>query len=587
MIAEEVGKIVKEALRKLGLSTERISIEHPADISHGDYSTNAALILARKLKEKPRDIAEKIVGEIQKGRTSNSERGLTFGDIAKIEVAGAGFINFYLSPKFFAESLQEVLEKGSNFGRGEKYGGKTVLAEYTDPNAFKVFHIGHLMSNAIGEAISRIISFSDAKVVRICYPSDAGLHIAKAVWAMRQNLKELPKEKDTLATKADFLGKCYVEGTRKYEADEKSKKEINIVNKILFEKSDKEILGLYEMGRNWSLEHLEEIYRKLGTKFDVYIYESEAGPRGEKIVKDFLTKGIFEKSDGATVFRGEKYGLHTRVFINSEGFPVYEAKEVGLNVMKFEKYPDTAESIIITGNEQNDYFKVIIKVLGLIDEKIGARTKHFGHGMLRFAEGKMSSRTGNVITGESLLSDVEKLVEEKIADRDFNGSEKEKVGNAVSVGAIKYSVLKQATGSNIMYDFEKSISFEGDSGPYLQYSYARAMSVLRKAEGVKRGLTSPRKEVRPLGLPNYEPGELERLLYRFPEIVERAASEYEPHYIVTYLTELAGAFNSYYAKNLILGAGEATPYRLALTKAFTIVMKNGLNLLAIPVLEKM
>lgn len=584
MIKDVIEESIKKALNELGLSEGKINLEHPADLTNGDYSTNIALVLAKKVAEKPRDISERIKKQIFNFQFS------IFNDfVSKIEVAGAGFINFYLSPKFYSDSLKEILDKGENFGKRDKYNGKKVLVEYTDPNAFKVFHIGHLMSNAIGEAISRVTDFSGAKVVRICYPSDIGLHIAKAVWAMSVNEQETPKDNDSITIKTDFLGSCYVQGTKQYEEDPTIKKEIDAINKALFEKSDKKVLALYEKGRKWSLEHFEEIYKRLGTKFDLFIYESEVGPLGVSIVKQFLEKGIFEKSDGAVVFKGENYSLHTRVFINSEGFPVYEAKEVGLNVTKFEKYPDAVESIIITGNEQNDYFRVIIKALGLIDEKIGSRTKHFGHGMLRLADGKMSSRTGNVITGESLLQDVRKLVEEKITSRGFDSKEKNLVADAVAIGAIKYSILKQSTGSNIIYDFEKSISFEGDSGPYLQYSYARAMSVLRKADGkVEKLVTSISRggkfKVESRG---GKIGELERLLYRFPEVVERSADEYEPHYIVTYLTELAGVFNAFYANNPILEAGEATAYRLALTKAFSAVMKNGLNLLAIPVLEKM
>jgi arginyl-tRNA synthetase len=211
---------------------------------------------------------------------------------------------------------------------------------------------------------------------------------------------------------------------------------------------------------------------------------------------------------------------------------------------------------------------------------VAEKTKHLSHGMLRLPSGKMSSRTGNVITGESLLSAVEAMVHKKLEERELETSEKNKIAEIVAIGAIKYSILRQAIGSDIIYDFEKSISFEGDSGPYLQYSYVRAKSVLAKAasEKISAGLKQVPEEV----------SLLERLLSRFPEVVERAAHEYAPHYVSTYLIELAGAFNNYYAHNQIVNAEDATsPYKISLTEAFSAVMKNGLWLLGIQAPEKM
>ncbi|HEY9584169.1 MAG TPA: arginine--tRNA ligase [Candidatus Paceibacterota bacterium] len=602
MISEVIKKSIREALKELNYNKPEevpINIDHPKDISHGDFSfTTMRIYLSRtgrvrrvrkvvkgiypdkpeikegdvldmpgKIAEGPVELAEKIAVIINKNKPI---------DIEKVEAKG-GFVNFYLSAKYFSESLEEILEKDSNFGKGNKYDGKKVMVEYTDPNPFKVFHIGHLMSNSIGEAISRVADFSGAKIIRACWQGDVGLHVAKALWGMQRQVESGKLKVESLTTKE--WGEAYVLGSEKYESDEAVKKEINELNKKIFDRSDEKVNELYDSGRKVSLEHFEEIYKKLGTHFDRYYFEGIEGRFGEKIVGDNLENGVFEKSEGAIVFKGEKYGLHTRVFINSQGLPTYEAKELGLNKTKFDENKDLAESIIVTGNEINDYFKVLMKVFELIFPEIAKRTVHLGHGMLQFSTGKMSSRKGNVITGETLIRQVEDLVGEKIAGRDFDKAEIEKVKTAVAVGAIKYSILKQSTGSNIIYDFEKSISFEGDSGPYIQYSYARAMSIIRKAGEQRIEIREPKTEEKP--------GELEKLLYRFPEIVARAANEYEPHYIVTYLTELAGVFNSYYANNPILEAGEATAYRLALTKAFTTIMRNGLNLLAIPVLEKM
>jgi arginyl-tRNA synthetase len=446
------------------------------------------------------------------------------------------------------------------------------MVEYTDPNPFKPFHIGHLMSNAIGESISRLVEFQGAKTVRACYQGDVGLHVAKAIYGM-QKVKE---GSNYIA----YLGDAYVFGAKEYEDDPGAKQEIDQLNKIIFDKSDKKIEEMYKKGREESLKHFELIYKKLGTKFDRYFFESEVAKSGLEIVKDYLTQNVFEVSDGAVVFRGDKHGLHTRVFINSQGLPTYETKELGLTKLKFKEVnPDT--SIVITANEQSDYFKVVLEAMRHIDTNIAERTKHIAHGMLRFADGKMSSRKGNVITGESLISAVEAMVHKKIEERELETFEKNKIAEMVAIGAIKYSVLRQATGGDIIFDFEKSISFEGDSGPYLQYSYVRANSILEKAK--KEGI----EPARPLVAPE-ETTLVERLLSRFPEVVSRAGAEYAPHLIATYLIELASAFNSFYANNQIVNKEDKdSAYKVAITSAFASVMKNGLWLLGIEAPTKM
>ena len=500
MIAEKIKKILATALKNLEIETGEIVLEHPANLANGDYSTNIALILAKQLKEKPKDVAEEIV-KILQGSALKSEKGQTF---KKIEIAGAGFINFYLSPEFFASQIAEIISKGDNFGKNQTLAGKKVMVEYTDPNPFKEFHIGHLMSNAIGESIAHLYEASGAKVVRACWQGDVGLHVAKAIWG---KLKK---------PNANW-GEAYVFGTQNYN---ENKTETDELNKKIFAQSDSEINKIYNEGRQWSLFHFEEIYKKLDTKFDYNFFESKEGREGEKIVAGFLKKGVFEKSDGAVVFRGEKYGLHTRVFITSQGLPTYETKELGLSKAKFEVEPDLFQSIVITANEQDDYFKVVLKVMEQIYPSIAEKTKHISHGMLRFASGKMSSRTGNVITGESLINMMENLVAEKIKDRELSSAEKQKIMETVGVGAIKYSILKQNIGANIIYDFDKSISFEGDSGPYLQYTYARAKSVLAKVTE-RHGVSTV-----PVDTPGLQgSNNLERLLYRFPERVAGAGGE--------------------------------------------------------------
>ncbi|MFA6601325.1 MAG: arginine--tRNA ligase [Candidatus Paceibacterota bacterium] len=567
---------LKKAVLACGAGVEGLKVDYPENLEYGDFTTNIALIQAKKLGLAPLDLAKKIVAEF------NKDKGQS---VDKVGIAGPGFINFYLKPGVFVEKVKEIGGE-EDYGQVAAMKGQKIMVDFTDPNPFKEFHIGHLMSNTIGESLCRIFEFNGAQVVRVCYQGDVGLHVAKALWGMIQNRKNFPEDNAPLSEKIAFLGSAYVLGSQKYEDEPKVTEEIKEINKKVFEKSDKELNEMYEKGRKWSLEHFDEIYAKLGTKFDHIIPESSVTADGQKIVEEFLAKGVFEKSEGAVIFDGQKFGLHTRVFINSQGLPTYETKDMGLAKRKVELEKDLTASIIVTANEQNDYFNVIFKALSFIYPDYAQISKHIGHGMLRFASGKMSSRKGNVITGEMMIEKVEEMVAEKIKDRNYSPEVKKEIIEKVAIGAIKYSILRQAIGGNIIFDFDKSISFEGDSGPYLQYSYVRAKSIIKKAEdlGIIKGKDSSQIKISP----DYIPALTEKLLARFPEIVERAAKENAPHYIVTYLTELAAAFNGWYAEGKIVNEKDSdSPYKVAVTKGVMIVLKNGLNLLGIKVPENM
>ncbi len=543
VIRESIEKAVTEALAALGATDVSFVVERPGSFEHGDYATNAALALGKLLKKNPKEVAETLKKELE-----NKIEG-----IKKVEVAGAGFVNFTLAGNTIKDIVHEAHEK--KWGSNDLYKNKTVMVEYTDPNPFKEFHIGHLMSNAIGESIARVLECSGAKVIRANYQGDVGPHVAKAIWGKMQKPEM-------------SWGEVYVYGTEQYETH---KEEIDAINKKVYERSDPEINSLYDLGRKLSLEHFEELYKILGTKFDFYFFESESGPIGLKVVKKH-TK-VFEESEGAIIFRGEKYGLHTRVFVNKLGLPTYEAKDLGLAELKKDKATfDT--SITITASEQTEYFKVVMAALMQVHPEWEGQFTHVSHGMMRFAEGKMSSRKGNVITGESLLIDLKVAAKEKMKERKIEDTEK--IAEQVAVGAIKYAVLKQGSGKDIVFDPEKSLSLEGDSGPYVQYALVRARALLRNAASAN--VISPQ----PAG-----PMPVERLIIHFPEVVERAATELEPHYVTTYLTELASTFNSWYASERMIVDGTITSRALAVVKAIENTLAKGLQVLGIPVPEEM
>lgn len=567
---QDVYKVVQTALRRLDIDDASFRLEYPENPSHGDFSCNAAMVNAKKLGESPKALAERIV-ETMKGHLPES--------VESVHIAGPGFINFKIKDSVFSSQIVSIAHGDGEYGWGKVDAGKNILIEYTDPNIFKAFHIGHLMANSIGESLSRLIQASGASLIRLCYPSDIGLHIAKSIWAVQKHMSEVPADSASIQDKTSFLGKMYVEGTQAYDADPAAKADIDALNKLVYNRSDADVNALYDKGRAWSLEHFEILYGILGTKFDAQLYESDMAVAGMEIVRAHIGK-VFQESEGAVIFKGEDYGLHTRVFINSHGLPTYETKEMGLNITKFKKYPKTDQSIVVTASEQNDYFKVVLKALSLIDGDVGAKTKHIGHGMLRFSSGKMSSRTGKVVTMESLLNDIKNLVAEKIADRDFSPKERSEIEETVALGAIRYTILRQSIGGDVIFDSSASISFEGDSGPYLQYAAVRANSILEKGKWSKA-------DSKNITLPDAA-SSVERFISRFPDVVERARSEYAPQHVANYLVALAGAFNSYYASNQIISESDPlSPFRLTLTKAFLITMTNGLWLLGIKVPKKM
>ncbi len=542
------------ALAKEGVSGVEIPVEHTADFAHGDYASSVALAFSKQLGVNPRVLAEKLV--------------VSMGDIegvSKIEIAGPGFINFTLSPEYLYENLNVGRAHGDKWGSGGALAGKKVMVEYTDPNPFKAFHIGHLMSNTIGESLARLQEFAGAEVIRANYQGDLGVHVACALWGIKK-LGIHPEN-------ADEFGRAYAEGATAYKESAEAKVEIDAINKKLYERSDAELNALYDTGRTESLAAFERIYAILGTKFDHYFFESETGPVGKEIVE--AHPEIFPLSDGARVFKGEEHGLHTRVFLNSQGLPTYEAKELGLEKLKTDLYPDVETLYIVTANEVVDFFRVVKKALAEVHPEIAAKLTHVAHGMMKLPEGKMSSRTGNVITGESLINDIALVAKERAAES--RAEDVERLAQDIAVGAIKFQILKGGTSKDIIFERERALSVEGDSGPYLQYTHARTHAIVEKAK--EAGVHAKFDESTPAS-------ELARLIFRFFETVKRSQEELEPHHVANYLIQVAATFNSWYAQEHILDGTPLAAHKVALTDITRLTLKNGLWLLGIPAPEK-
>ena len=549
---KKIREAIESVLRSLGEAGEiSFTVERPRGFEHGDYATNAAMVAkvdAQKLAD-----------------------GLRIEGVERVEVAGK-FINLFLSREVIEDTVQRAAQE-KDWGKNYLYTGKKIMVEYTSPNLFKPLHIGNLVGNILGESLARLFEDSSAEVKRINYPSDIGLTVAKGVWG----LQKLSLDPTDIAQ----LGRAYVAGNEAYESGA-AKEEIEEINRALYENSNPEWSALRERGIETSRRHLDDLCARLGTTFDKEFFESQSGPVGREIVLAHVADGVFEQSDGAIVFRGEAHGLHTRVFLTSQGLPTYEAKDLGLLKLKLQAFPDFDISITDTGPEQQEYFKVLYAVARKIfPELSGKSLMHTVHGTLKLTTGKMSSRKGNVITGESLLADLAAVAKEKMKGRAL--ADADKVAEQIAVGAVKYAVLKQGSGRDIMFDPEKSLSLEGDSGPYLQYARVRAVSLLREA--AKVGIKTPTSDVRVLDRPE-RANRLERTLLHFSDALERGARELEPHYLTTYLTELASAFNGWYAGEKVIG-GTHPHWGVLLAAAFERTMSVGLGTLGIPASEEM
>ena len=569
---DSIISIIKEAVAEIAGAGEDVTVSVPEDSRLGHYTTNYALQAAKAHGEKPidlaRDLAEKI---LQKAPAGFFER---------VEAALPGFVNFWLAPGTVQHEFARVAGDAA-YGTSKDLDGKMVMVEFTDANPFKLFHIGHLMSNTIGESIARLYEAGGAKVRRANYFGDVCLHIAMSVWGMDQLAAEMPGDDADLNKKMAFLGKAYAYGSREYKENATNASTITLINKNLYERSDERLNALYDKGLAWSLAYFETAYRRLGTKFDDYFPESTVAHLGAEVVRSHMD--VFAESDHAIIFPGEKYGLHTRVFISSQGLPVYEAKELGLNKKKFDLYPLDL-SIVVTGNEIVDYFKVLLKAMELTMPNVGARTRHISHGMLRLPTGKMSSRTGDVVTAESLIGEAKARLEGKVSEKSgLTEAEHAEVVEGVAIGAIKYSILKQNPGQDIVFDFEHSLSFEGDSGPYVQYSYARLKSILRKATETGQSI-----EVGFASLDSEPELSLMRKIFAFPETLAHARERFAPSALVNYLYKLAVAANKFYETTPILkeedSARRAARLQLADVAARTI--GKGITLLGMRPLEK-
>jgi len=552
LVKELSGKLKKEEIEKL--------IEVPPQDEMGDYAF-PCFGLAKIEKKNPLLIAEQLTEKLRKNGLRK--------EIDNVN-AVAGYVNFFVDKKILAMNVLKNAGKIGKIGGGGK--GRKVMIEFSQANTHKAFHIGHIRGTSIGESLARISETLGDKVVRANYQGDTGMHVAKWIWCY---LNYHSKEK--LRKDESWVAGIYADAVKRLSKNEKLQKKVNEINKKLDSRKDKKLNDLWKETRKLSLDALEVVYKDLDTKFDKYYFESGVENQGKNIVVNLLKKKIAKKSDGAVIMDLEKQGLGIWVLLRSDGTVLYSGKDLALAEKKFKDFK-LDESLYIVANEQDLHLKQLIKTLELDKFRDVGKIKHVSYGVVKLPTGKMSSRTGENILYSDFKKEIVDYSKKQISERfKLNKAELEKRSLAVAVAAIKYSMLKQTANKNIIFDKNQALKFEGDTGPYLLYSYARASSIFRKAKS--------KKAVKIIDLKDEEIRLLKKL-DSFGNVVESAYKTLSVNLIANYCYELASLFNEFYHECPVLGS-EEEGFRLKVVDAFRIVIKKGLGLLGISVLEEM
>lgn len=550
--------IVKVLKDYVPLSTSEIEniVEVPKVIAQGDFAF-PCFALAAKLKKNPVIIAKELASKIENGQ------------IDRVEASGP-YVNFFISMSGRARQILGKIEKEKQkYGAGEEKG--TVMVEFSQPNTHKAFHVGHIRGTSYGESLARMLEFGGNKVIRANYSGDTGMHIAKWLWAYKKfHSKEKPKKEE------DWFARIYVEAVRKLEGNEQGTKEVEEINRKL-DARDKELMKVWKETRKLSIDAWKPIYEDLGTDFDVNYFESEMEEEGKKIALELEKKGIALRSDGAVIMDLRDLGLSVWVLLRKDGTVLYSAKDIALAARKFDEYK-LGRSITITSSEQDLHFQQLLKTLELMKFPHRKEYEHLSFGSIRLPTGKMSSRTGDNVLykefKEELMDHAAKEIKERFPE--LKKAEVEKRAKAIAIASIKYSMLKQERQKNIIFDKQEALRFEGHTGAYVLYSYARAQSILRKKKAKELEIGEIKEEEKRLLLD----------LERFEEVVVEARTALAPNTVANYVYELSQKFNEFYHNCPVIGSKEES-LRLHLVLCFCQVVENALNLLGIEPIKEM
>lgn len=532
--------------------------------------------------------------------------------IADFNAVG-GFLNLVIDKKAWLALLNEM-------NQNEKFGEKPVteasplvMIEYSSPNTNKPLHLGHVRNNLLGWSLAQIMEANGNRVVKTNIVNDRGIHICKSMLAwLKFGNGETPEtsgkkgdhligdyyvafDKHYRAEVAELKAKYVAEGMDEEQAEKKAKEESPLIKEahemlVKWEQNDPEVRALWKKMNDWVYAGFDETYKALGVGFDKIYYESNTYLVGKKKVEEGLAKGLFFRKDDNSVWADlTDEGLDQKLLLRSDGTSVYMTQDIGTAEMRFNDFP-IDKMIYVVGNEQNYHFQVLSILLDRLGFKWGKELVHFSYGMVELPNGKMKSREGTVVDADDLIAamvaDAKQTSEELGKFKDMSEEERNEIARIVGLGALKYFILKVDARKNMLFNPEESIDFNGNTGPFIQYTYARIRSILRKAQAEGISIPATLADTMPL---NEKEIELIQKLNEFGAAVEQAGKDYSPSGITNYCYELTKAFNQFYHDYSILGADteEEKVVRLVLAQNVGKTLKNGMALLGIEVPERM
>jgi len=549
---------IKRALKRI--LKQDVELEIPPDIKMGDYAF-PCFSLAKKFKKSPNEIASELVSKL--GKQFNVE-------------AKGPYLNFFINKsKLASDVISKILKEKNRYG-SVKLKGKKILIESPGPNTNKPLHLGHLRNIFLGDSIRNILSElgNDVKIVDIV--NDRGIHVSKSMLAY----KLYGKNKKPDIKSDHFVGKYYVLYNEKVKKNKELDKEAAELL-VKWEHGDMDVINLWKKMNKWAVDGFKETYNELGFKVDKPYYESQHYKEGKKLVMDGFRKKLFKKDEkGNIVIDLNKEKLGDKVLLREDGTSVYVTQDMSLVIRRYKDFK-MDEMIYVVGNEQIYHFKVLFSILEKMKLKFAKNCYHLAYGMVNLPEGKMKSREGSVVDADDLIKEMIELASKEIKKRYKKISKKEIEERAriIGLGALRFFILRVDPYRDMLFNPKESISFEGDTGPYVQYAHARCSSILEKSR------ISGKLD---FSLLNDIDNEVVKELSKYPDIVEKAGREYKPSLIVNYLLDLVKRFNEFYSKNTVLRADkELKQVRLGLVFSVRQVLRNGLGLLGIDAPDEM
>ena len=587
-LKQKTAKILSNAITELfNFTPERLEIQNTRKEFEGQY-TLVSFPLIKELKKSPEEIGYAI------GKNLKDQGIIIDFNVVK------GFLNLDFPKYFWLENLTENAKNNAFGFQNSNSTSKSVMVEYSSPNTNKPIHLGHIRNNLLGYSVAEINKAAGNKVQKIQIINDRGIHICKSMiaWAKFGN-GETP---ETSGLKGDHLvGKYYVEFDKHYreeikelvaegQSEELAKKNAPLFQEaqemlVKWEADDKEVRDLWAKMNGWVYEGFGKTYKRLGVDFDHYQYESNTYLLGKDLIQKGLNSGVFyKKEDGSVWIDLTEDGLDEKLVLRSDGTSVYMTQDLGTAVERFETF-DIEKLIYVVGNEQDYHFKVLFLILQKLGYKWASSLEHLSYGMVNLPEGKMKSREGTVVDADELMEDMFQTAKEISAELgkldNYTEEEKDRLYEIIGMGALKYYILKVDPKKGILFDPKESVDFNGNTGPFIQYTFARIQSILRKEEP---------KTFDPL---EFEINEAEidiiRHLYNFEETIQKAAEELSPALIANYVYDLVKLFNSFYQNHSVLKAEneDQKNFRLFLSQWVAQTIQNSLRLLGIQAPEKM